>query len=159
MLKSLRRLSFSRVYFFPVTSLTSSRHLYRRQSQLPPLVRTTASNLKNKYPAQSECTKTCKECMKRDDNDHHRVHPPSLIGRADRKSWDRQCLNFCKPDFWSLLAHESAEQKTQTLPNFRLPLSSAHRPPRPIRRRQTALIARGFYPRRSRYFCCWQQQS
>ena len=33
------------------------------------------------------------------------------MSRADRKSQVRQCLGFCTPDFWSLFAYESAEEK------------------------------------------------
>ena len=50
------------------------------------------------------------------------IHPSTsvIISRADRKSQVRQCLGFCTADFCSLLAYESAEQKTQKLPNLRL---------------------------------------
>ena len=46
--------------------------------------------------------------------------------RADRKSQVRQCLGFCTADFLFSLSYKSAEQKTQTLPKLRLPISSVH---------------------------------
>ena len=45
-----------------------------------------------------------------------------MICRPDRKSQARKCLGFCTADFWS--SYESAEQKTQILPNLRLPITS-----------------------------------
>ena len=44
-----------------------------------------------------------------------RFHHWFLI-RADRKSQVRKCFGFCTADFGSLLAYESAEQNSQTLP-------------------------------------------
>ena len=47
------------------------------------------------------------------------------MNRADRNPGVRQCLGFCTADFLSSLAYDSAE-KTQTLPNLRLSISSEH---------------------------------
>ena len=41
----------------------------------------------------------------------YRVSVGGVMSRADRKSQVRQCLDFCTPDFWSLFAYESAEEK------------------------------------------------
>ena len=51
------------------------------------------------------------------------------IVRADGKSQVRQCFGFYTPGFWSSLAYGSAEEKTQTLPNLRPPMSSGNRAP------------------------------
>jgi len=46
------------------------------------------------------------------------------VTRGIRNPGVRQCLGFCTADFLSSLAYESAEQKTQTLPNSKTPDTS-----------------------------------
>ena len=52
--------------------------------------------------------------------------PPRTKTRAYRKSQVRQCLVFCSADFIGKGGPKISWTKTQTLPNLRLPISSAN---------------------------------